>query len=175
MQYTSEFKRLVIYKLLSQPGRSVRRLAEETGVAKSTIWDWKREVCRVASTMTNDTSEGPRPNPVSEARRKERSAQDKMRVVMEAEELAGPELGALLRREGITEEELEEWQDSVLWALQTSKERMADRRQVRSLEKRVRRQEKLLKENEALLKLQKKVQAMWADDEGDDTPPKSDD
>ena len=168
MQYTSDFKRLVIYKLLSEPGQSVRRIAEETGVAKSTLWDWQQEVCRVAGRMTDDGRKGFGDSKQTSVR--ERSAQEKMRVVTEAEGLAGPELGALLRREGITEDELEEWQDSVLWALQTSKERMADRRQIRTLEKRMRRKDKLLKESEALLKLQKKVQAMWGDDEDDDTP-----
>lgn len=166
MEYTSEFKRLVIYKLLSQPSLSVRRLAAEVGISKSTLWDWKREVCRVAGTMADSEDEKPRAE--------ERSVEEKIRLVAEASRLSERELGAFLRREGLHEEELEQWRDSMTWALQTSRERIENRAQSRTLERTLRKTEKQLKETKALLELQKKVQEMWADDEDDDTPPSSD-
>jgi len=164
VEYTSEFKRLVIYKLLSEPSRSIRELAREVGVSRSTLWDWKREVCRVAGTMVEDKGDGGR---------RERSAKEKLRLAMEADGLSEEELGAFLRREGLEEEELRQWQDSMLWAVQSRSQRMAERRQVRTLERRLRRTEKELKEAKALLELQKKVQAIWGDGD-DDTGPKND-
>ncbi len=169
MEYTSEFKRLVIYKLLSQPSMSVRRLAAEVGVSKSTVWDWKREVCKVAGTMTDSDDKKDAGTGADE-----RSVEEKMRLVAEASKLSDKELGAFLRREGLHEDELDQWRDSMTWALQSSKERLADRAQSRTLARTLRKTEKQLKETKALLELQKKVDAMWADDEGDDTPSNSD-
>ena len=92
---------------------------------------------------------------------------------MEADGLSEEELGAFLRREGLEGEELRQWQDSMLWAVQSRSQRMAERRQVRTLERRLRRTEKELKEAKALLELQEKVQAIWGDGD-DDTGPKND-
>jgi DNA-binding transcriptional MerR regulator len=166
VEYTSEFKRLVIYKLLSEPNKPIRQVADEVGVSKSTIWDWKREVCRVAGAMVDSSDEGG-------GVRRERSARTKLRLAMEADGLSEEELRAFLEREGLEEKELREWQDSMLWAVQSSSQRATERRQVRRLERQLRQKEKELKEAKALLELQKKVQEIWGD-EGDDTPPESD-
>jgi len=165
VEYTSEFKRLVIYKLLSEPSRPVRELAAQLGVSKSTLWEWKREVCRVAGTMVDSNNDG--------GGRRERSAKEKLRLATAAEGLSEQELGEFLRREGLEEEELRQWQDSMLWAVQSSSQRMAERRQVRTLERRLRQKEKELKEANALLELQKKVRQLWGDAD-DDTDPKND-
>lgn len=166
MEYTSEFKRLVIYKLLSQPSMSLRRLADEVGVSKSTLWDWKREMCRVAGTMADKSDD-------KDTSGSKRSVQEKLRLVAAANELSDQALGEFLRREGVHEDELAQWRDSMTWALQSSAERIADRVQSRTLARALRVKNKELKEARALLELQKKVQAMWGD-EGDDTPSKKD-
>ncbi len=170
VQYTNEFKRLVIYKMLSQPEESVRRLAAEVGVAKSTVWDWKREVCKVAGEMGAGEMGKSAGNGKGA---KKRSPKEKLRLAMEAYNLSDKELGEFLRREGIHSQELEQWQDSMLWAVQSSDERLRERKQIRSLERKLRQKEKDIKEANALLKLQKKVQAMWGD-EDDDTAPSND-
>jgi len=168
MKYTNEFKRLVVYKLLSEPG-AMRALARDLGVARSTIWDWKREVSRVLRIMPDDETK-----PAAAVSPEERTPREKLRLAMEAERLSEDELGEFMRREGVNEEELDAWRDSLLWAMQSSKQRMADRKQVRTLERKLRKQEKLLNEANVLLELQKKVQAMWTDDKEDGTAPKSD-
>ena len=171
MGYSNEFKRLVIYKLLSQPGVPIRDLARDAGVAKSTIWDWKEEVVHAQTTM------GEKNNQVDKAFEprvtKKRKPDEKFRIVVAAQGLSEEELGALLRREGVHVEELEQWCDAMLASVETPQERVRERGKVRTLERQVYRQDKALKEAHALLKLQKKVQAIWGD-EDDDTNRKSD-
>ena len=92
---------------------------------------------------------------------------------MEASRLRDEELGAFLRREGIHEATLAEWKAVVLEALGPQKKTSADSKRVRELEKQLRRKDKALAETAALLVLQKKVQAIWGD-EDDDTGRKND-
>jgi hypothetical protein len=97
-------------------------------------------------------------------------------------------LGALLRREGLHEHELQAWRDAAAGALGTSAEAApsgpltagqrkrlaASEKRVKELERELRRKEKALAEAGALLFLEKKLQAMGWDDrhrEGEDDPP----
>lgn len=92
---------------------------------------------------------------------------------MEASRLRDEELGAFLRREGVHEATLAEWKAAVLEALGPQKKTSSDSKRVRDLEKQLRRKDKALAETAALLVLQKKVQAIWGD-EDDDTGKKND-
>jgi len=116
-----------------------------------------------------------RPLPEPGSRRPEDwSAEERLRVVMEASQLKDEELGAFLRREGLHEATLLEWRTAALEGLKPPPAgRSAQARRVRELEKQVRRKDKALAEAAALLVLQKKVQAIWGD-EDDDTEPRSD-
>jgi len=96
-------------------------------------------------------------------------------VVMEAT-AAGDELGALLRREGLHEADLERFREEVLEAaakgMEAGRRRGPSREQkrVRQLEKELRRKEKALAEAAALLVLRKKAEAFFlSEEEGDDT------
>jgi putative transposase len=107
---------------------------------------------------------------------KERSAEDKMRLVLEASQLSEDELGAFLRREGLHEAELDQWRDAMMSGLKPAASKRArsnEARRVRELEKELRRKDKALAEAAALLVLQKKVQALWGD-EDDDTKKEND-
>ena len=101
------------------------------------------------------------------------SPEERLRVVLEASRFADEELGAFLRREGLSEAVLAEWKAAALEGLRPQKKPPGDARRVRELEKQLRRKDKALAEAAALLVLQKKVQAIWGDEE-DDTGPKSD-
>jgi transposase-like protein len=56
-RYTNEFKRLVIHKLLLAEGESIRRLAVDLGIAKSTVWDWQQEI--VKAMAMSDSKKAP--------------------------------------------------------------------------------------------------------------------
>jgi len=97
--------------------------------------------------------------------------------VLEANGLSDDELGAFLRREGLHRAQLEQWRSAAIEALgakstRKTPARAAEARRVRELEREVRRKDRALAEAAALLILQKKVRALWAD-EDDDTEPRS--
>ena len=86
-----------------------------------------------------------------------------MRIVMAAAALKPDELGALLRREGVHEAELEEWRTALFAAAEEALNADApqnqvrkENRRIRELERELQRKEKALAEAAALLVLQKK-------------------
>jgi transposase len=117
--------------------------------------------------------DSPPPSPRSPRRPEDWSPEERLRAVMEALRLSDEELGAFLRREGISEAVLTERKAAMLEALSSQRKSSGDSRKVRELEKQLRRKDKALAEATALLVLQKKVQTIWGD-EDDDTKPKSD-
>jgi hypothetical protein len=109
-------------------------------------------------------------------RPEERSAEEKFRLVLESGALTDAELGEFLRRHGIHEADLAAWREAALGGLGVqpgASTRSSDARRVRELEKELRRKDKALAETAALLVLQKKVRAIWGD-EDDDTKPGND-
>jgi hypothetical protein len=102
------------------------------------------------------------------------SAEEKLSAVLEAAKLSDEELGAFLRSRGLHEADLVAWRETVLQALKSPARKKSgsltkDTRKIRKLEKELNRKEKALAEAAALLVLQKKVQAIWGDEDSDTT------
>ena len=99
------------------------------------------------------------------------TAQEKQRILQTAATLSEAELGAYLRREGVSENQLKRWQTQVLAALERPKRRRRTdaERQLRveneQLKRELRRKEKALAEAAALLVLKKKADAIWGDED----------
>jgi len=108
-------------------------------------------------------------------RPQDRSAEEKLRLVLQASQLDEEQLGAFLRREGIHEDHLRQWREAALGGLSSGGQALEERARVRirGLEKELRRKDKALAEAGALLVLQKKVRALWGE-EDDDTEAESD-
>lgn len=94
-----------------------------------------------------------------------RSASEKLRLLIEAKSLSEDELGAFLRRKGVHEGDLERWEREALGGLSGAAQEPSQERRIRELERQREQQDKRLKEAKALLELQKKVQALWADED----------
>jgi transposase len=168
VQYSTRFKRTMIQKMAGPSGRSAWALAQETGVAQSTLSRWLRAAGSVGS-MSDDNEQGK-----EQRRPQDWSAKEKLEVITEAERLSEQELGGFLRRKGLHEAQLKQWREEALAALGSRKaesQSKAEARRVRELERELKRKDKALAEAAALLVLQKKVQALWGD-EDDDTDPK---
>lgn len=167
MEYAVGFKARMIQRLAEPDAISAAALAEEIGVAQSTLSRWKRQASTI-SDMANKTRKNSHKQPPLD-----RPAEEKLRIVMEAAQLSDKELGAFLRKEGVHESHLEAWRQSMLEALtNSSKASKGSRRgsseakRVKALERELRRKEKALAETAALLVLKKKANAIWGD--GDD-------
>ncbi len=90
---------------------------------------------------------------------------------MEAASLDDEQLGAFLRKKGLHKTHLEQWRLQMLDGLQngfsqkSAKQKKADAKRIRTLEKEINRKDKALAETAALLVLKKKVQEIWGDED----------
>ena len=104
-------------------------------------------------------------------RPQDRSAEEKLKIVLEAEIVPEEQLGAFLRRNGIHEAQLREWRSMMLSGLQKpprpSSKNSEETRKIHQLEKELQRKEKALAEAAAIIILKKKVQSIWG---GEDEP-----
>jgi len=168
VRYSAKFKEKMVGKLMGSEGWSATALARETGVSQATLSRWRRQA--IVGPM-NDT------NGESGQRRRRWTPERKVQLVMKAEGLGETELGALLRQEGLHEEDLERFRQEVMEAaragLRTKKRTRKlhpAEKEVRKLKKELARKERALAEAAALLVLRGKVQAfLAADEEGDTT------
>lgn len=171
-EYSENFKRKMVQRMSGPHARSATSLAKETGVAQATLSRWLIQARTIGAMSKKDDRDAPKPDLIQ----RERSPEEKMRLVLEANRLSDDELGAFLRREGLHQAELDEWRDAMIAALKPTPSkhvRSQEVRRVKQLEKELHRKDKALAEAAALLVLQKKVQALWGD-EDDDTKKGSD-
>lgn len=173
--YTDGFKEQAIQKALQRaPRRSLRSVAEELGCGYSTLHRWigqhsvsfafiNDKVARKTRPLT--MPEHPPSHPLNAAQ--------KLDLVIACDGLDDEALGAHCRRHGVYPHQVVQWKSEFAGgAIQTrGEERSAEtkplKQEVKALKKELRRKEKALAEAAALLVLQKKVQRLWSDDEGD--------
>lgn len=163
--YTQGFKARMVQRMAGPRAVTASALSEETGVAQPTLSRWLREASTVPS-MGNQQSRGS----------KTWTPEEKLRVVLAASSLSEEQLGDLLRREGLHTAQLVEWRALVMEALAGRKAAApksgSDAKLVKEMKRDLDRKNLALAEVTALLALQKKVQAIWGDEDGS-TPPKS--
>lgn len=159
MIYTEGFKTAIVEKLTAPGAPSASQLAQEIGINQPTLSRWVRRASKVGSMRKQGNSLARRPQ--------EWPAEEKLAVVTEAAALEGEALGALLRRRGVHQVQLESWRQQMLAGLEMPKAKgsagSAPARRVRELERELRRKDKALAEAAALLMLQKKARAIWGD------------
>jgi transposase-like protein len=162
--YPASFKAKMVRRMSGAEALSASALAEETGLSQPTLSRWLRE----AGSDKVSTMKKKRP--------RDRSAEERLALLVQADALPEEELGAFLRREGLHQAHLDEWRASALEALEGSPKRKPkpspEARELREVKKELRRKEKALAEAAALLVLKKKAQAIWGDGD-DDTDPRS--
>ncbi len=175
MEYTEAFKSKMVQRLVGPRAMTATSLSTEVGIPQPTLSRWLRAAGGTLDGMTKERPTDtvtPKPPPPKSRRPEEWPAEDRLRVVFEASKLSETELGPFLRREGLHEATLREWRASALEGLGAPRSNRAEGKRVRELEKQLRRKDRALAEAAALLVLQKKIQALWGD-EDDDTEPKS--
>ena len=166
MTYTDGFKANLVRRMASPNGISASALALEVGVPQQSLSRWLREASAVNqpdnSSITPESQMPPK-------RPQDRSAEEKLKIVIEAGMVPEEQLGAFLRRNGIHEAQLREWRSLMLSGLQKpprpSSKNSEDTRKIHQLEKELQRKEKALAEAAAIIILKKKVQSIWGDED----------
>lgn len=166
--YTEAFKRKMVQRMLLPSGPSASRLSQEVGVSQTALSRWLRQARRIGEAGQGDQAETIGGGNAMKKRPQDWTTQEKLRVVLETGDLAGEELGAYLRRQGIHEAVLRQWRKGVEHGLsekQGAGRHPEDVKRIQKLERELKRKEKALAEAAALLVLQKKVQALWGDED----------
>jgi len=162
--YTAGFRARMVQRMAGAESISATALAKKVGVSQNTLSRWLRQASEARPTVPPMTKKK------RQSRSARRTAQDKLRLVLEASALSEEDLGAFLRREGVHEADLEAWRAAATGALEAPhgkrRENTAERRKIRELERELTRKDKALAEVSALLILKKKVQEIWGDEGG---------
>lgn len=164
MRYSPERKEAVLKKMMPPHNRTIKQLALEESISEATLYNWRQEA-RSKGILMPDGDAGP----------EGWNARDKFAAVLECASLNELELAEYCRRKGIYPNQLKQWRKACEsandWDRQANKklnsERRTDRKRINNLEKELQRKEKALAEAAALLVLQKKLQAIWEDPEGE--------
>lgn len=166
--FTTSFKQQAVEKALRRgPGVTLDDLAEEWGVGRSTVQRWIRESRTKARITSRDQSEHMK----IEKRPQDWSIEERLTIVITCGALDEAEVGELCREKGIYPHHVEQWKTDFVEGA-SGKDKACGRTETKqlkhenkALKKELRRKEKALAETAALLVLQKKVDAMWGDDE----------
>ena len=144
---------------------TLTEVGEQFGTGRYNLAAWLRE-----AETENDVTKKPKQHLVADATpTDERSASEKLRLIIEASSLSEEHLGEFLRREGLRDGDLERFRLEALGGLEGKVHSPQDRRQIQELERMNAKQAKRLREAEVLLELQKKVQELWGAKDDDTT------
>lgn len=155
--YPAELKESTVRRYLTG-SFSYQQLGAEIGASGKTVGNWVKAYKEMGSFKKH----------MSKRATDQRSAAEKFRLLMLVKSQPEAERGAVLRREGVRDGDLERWEKEALDGL-GAQQPAASQAQLKKLEREKTKSEKRLREAEALLELQKKVQALWVA-EDDDTP-----
>ena len=99
------------------------------------------------------------------------TGEERFQAVMETNVMSADEVGAFVRKNGITRQHLQEWKNDCIQAMGGRPGRKPDtekrdlKREVKELKRDINRKDKALAETTALLVLKKKAHDLWGDDE----------
>jgi transposase-like protein len=176
MHYPDVFKNAMIQKMTGPAAISATALSKQVDVPQSTLSKWLRIAGAGPSyKFPNNVKDYPNMTKTTLPRRpNDWNAEDKLKIVMEATSLDDEDLGEFLRKKGLHQTHLEQWRLQMLDGLQhdfskkhrkQAKQKKADAKRIRVLEKELKRKDKALAETAALLVLKKKVQEIWGDED----------
>jgi transposase len=177
MQYPDMFKDAMIQKMTGPGAISASALSKQVDVPQATLSKWLR-VAGVGPSYNfpNNPKDYTKMAKINNPRRpNDWSAEEKLKVVVEAATLDDEQLGEFLRKKGLHQIHLEQWRLQMLDGLQngfskkSAKQKKADAKRIRTLEKEINRKDKALAETAALLVLKKKVQEIWGDEDNPTT------
>jgi len=157
-RYSIERKSAVLDKLLPPQNLSIPQVAEQEGISVAALYNWRKQARLEGKPVPGSRKQTP----------EDWSSQDKFAVVMETASMNEAEIAEYCRSKGLYPEQLKRSKQAFIQGMDSSKpdtESKESRKKIKKLEKELLRKDKALAEAAALLILQKKVQALWAEDE----------
>ncbi len=172
--FTQSFRMQAVEKALSRsPETSLREVAGGLGVGKSTLNNWivKSRNHELDSVLVDGMF---RSNEmVKEKRPQDWSLEERLDMVIACGSLDEEAMSELCREKGIYPHHVKQWKLGFVDGAAASSRTRQDsesrnlKHEIKDLKKELRRKEKALAETAALLVLQKKVSAIWGNDEDD--------
>ena len=165
-EYTRGFRAAMVKRMTGPAAVSATALQHEVGVPQSTLSRWLRQAGSVDDVSKRKSKQTGRAN--------RWPAAEKLRVIAAAVGLEGEELGALLRKEGVHQVQLDQWRAAAEKALDAgaaAKAEAAHEQEIAELRRELARKDKALAEAAARLVLRKKLAALWGDEDDDTVPP----
>jgi transposase len=162
VRYSNEIKETMVKKLCLPGAPSALQLSKETGISQPALSRWIRQF------GGGVTKKSRRPE--------DWSPKERLQAVIESQGLGELELGEFLRKNGLHSHHIEDWKKEALSGLAPQAKRPRGRpkkdpelvaalEENKLLKRDIRRKDRALAEQTALVILQKKVQALWGDDE----------
>ena len=142
---------------------TLEEVGEQFGTHKSNICNWVKAAAgsQALKKKTRSTTAATTPDG--------RTAQEKLRLLLEASRLSESERGEFLRREGLRDDDLRRFEAEALSGLGGEVHSETDERRIRELERVNAKQEKRLREAEVIIDLQKKAHELWGVKDDDTT------
>lgn len=161
MKYSIGFRNGVLRKVLPPENRPIKEIALDNGLSEQTIRNWMQQLKNgTLELMTGETSPT------------QRSASEKMRLLLESKQVSDDSMGQWLREHGLHSEHLPLWEQEMLDVVSDKSDKRKEQntelmKENKRLKKELARKEKALAEMAALLILKKKADEIWGDKEGD--------
>lgn len=161
-RYSEKFKESTIKKMMPPAPVSIPQLCRETGVSDVTLYKWRKEYRNKGVAV-----------PAYKCKPEDWTAEDKLAVIIETASFNEVQLSEYCRSKGLFKKQIDQWKiealsgysKSVKTKKQQSRQRSADQKKIKQLERELKRKEKALAETAALLVLSKKCETIWGVDE----------
>lgn len=162
--YSEERKQSILKKMMEPDPVPISKLVEEEGISDATLYTWRKKARIEQGLMVPESNDS-----------EKWSAEAKFACIVETASMTEAEISQYCRERGLYPEQLLEWKKDFIQSQQSEKQRQRseqhqvkkEQRKVKQLQKELKRKEKALAETAALLVLQKKLDALWEENEDD--------
>jgi Transposase len=167
-RHSSGFKEQALSKARQRGSRTLEAVAGELNLSLGTLKGWLKVSAKHAAGSPHAANLPPGDVPA-----RQWSPAQRLVALNQSHGLAGPALHAWCREKGLFEHQLKQWREAfcAIGATNAPQQRQANaalrelQGQHEQLQRELRRKDKALAEAAALLVLQKKFQALWADED----------
>ena len=168
-RFTQSFKIQAVEKALERAnGVTVKDIADDLGVGHSTLGKW---IALARKQKLEPVQDNEVPRMTVNKRPQDWNAEEKLNMVIACASLDEEKVSELCRKQGVFPHHIKQWKQDFVngqssnTTVNTRSDNKTLRQENKALKKELNRKDKALAETAALLVLQKKVNAIWGNDE----------